>query len=146
MATINFTKENYNELLELVAKAAIKQTTFNGKVGQLFNVIDLLHTVSINSLNGIKAALTKKLRDIEDRDEWIQADSSELDTVKEQRKLVNLIVGYKRKKMEIEENRRKREAIKKKYDDLCESTMTPEEKKKRYEAELAALDADEDFE
>lgn len=145
MATINFTKENYKELSELVAKAAINQTTIIAKMGQPLNVVDLLHTVSINSLNGIKAALTKKLRDIEDRDEWIQADSSELDTIKEQRKLVNLIVGYKRKKMEIEENRRKREAIKKKYDDLCESTMTPEERKKRYEEELAALDVEEDF-
>ena len=144
MATINFTKENYKELSELVAKAAINQTTFVGKFGPL-NVIELLHTVNINSLNGIKAALTKKLRDIEDRDEWVQADPSELETVKEQRKLVNLIVGYKRKKIEMEENRKKREAIKKKYDDLCESTMTPEERKKRYEAELAALGTEEDF-
>lgn len=142
---INFTKQNYQDLVNLVAQAAMNHLVINTKMGQPLDIVALLHTTSVGTLNEIKTSLVKKIRNIEDQDEWVEPDPIKLESLKSQKELVNLIVGWKRWKMEIEDNRRKREAIKKKYDDLCESTMTPEERKKRYEEELAALDVDEDF-
>ena len=142
---INFTKEHFSKLVNLVAQAAMNNVTIPTKMGQQLNIVDLLHTTSINTLNNIKATLTQKIRNIEDRDEWIEADSDILEEVKAHKELVNLIVGWKRWKLEMDEIRKKREELQKKYDDLCESTKTPEDKKKELEAEIAALDPVEEF-
>lgn len=142
---INFTKEHFSKLVNLVAQAAMNNVTIPTKMGQQLNIVELLHTTSITTLNNIKAALTQKIRNIEDRDEWVEADSEVLDEIKAQKELVNLIVGWKRWKLEMDENRRKRAELQKKYDDLCESTKTPEDKKKELEAEIAALDPVEEF-
>lgn len=142
---INFTKEHFSKLVNLVAQAAMNNVVINTKMGQPLNIVELLHTTSITTLNNIKAALTQRIRNIEDRDEWVEADSEALDEIKAQKELINLIVGWKRWKMEMDENRRKRAELQKKYDDLCESTKTPEDKKKELEAELAALDPIEEF-
>ena len=142
---INFTKQHYQDLVNLVAQAAMNHVIINTKMGQPLDIVALLHTTSINTLNDIKASLVKKIRGIEDRDEWIDADTVVLDTLKGQKELVNLIVGWKRWKMEIDENRKKKENLTKKLAELKESTKTPEDRIKEMEAELAAMDADEDF-
>ena len=142
---INFTKQHYQDLVNLVAQAAMNHVVINTKMGQPLDIVALLHTTSINTLNDIKASLVKKIRGIEDRDEWIDADTVVLDTLKGQKELVNLIVGWKRWKMEIEENRKKKENLTKKLAELKESTKTPEDRIKEMEAELAAMDTDEDF-
>jgi len=142
---INFTKQHYQDLVNLVAQAAMNHVVINTKMGQPLDIVALLHTTSINTLNDIKASLVKKIRGIEDRDEWIDADTVVLDTLKGQKELVNLIVGWKRWKMEIDENRKKKENLTKKLAELKESTKTPEDRIKEMEAELAAMDAEEDF-
>jgi predicted nuclease with TOPRIM domain len=142
---INFTKQHYQDLVNLVAQAAMNHVVINTKMGQPLDIVALLHTTSINTLNDIKASLVKKIRGIEDRDEWVDADTVVLDTLKGQKELVNLIVGWKRWKMEIDENRKKKENLTKKLAELKESTKTPEDRIKEMEAELAAMDADEDF-
>ena len=142
---INFTKQHYQDLVNLVAQAAMNHVIINTKMGQPLDIVALLHTTSINTLNDIKASLVKKIRGIEDRDEWVDADTVVLDTLKGQKELVNLIVGWKRRKMEIDENRKKKENLTKKLAELRESTKTPEDRIKEMEAELAAMDADEDF-
>lgn len=142
---INFTKQHYQDLVNLVAQAAMNHVVINTKMGQPLDIVALLHTTSINTLNDIKASLVKKIRGIEDRDEWIDADTVVLDTLKGQKELVNLIVGWKRWKMEIDENRKKKENLTKKLAELKESTKTPEDRIKEIEAELTAMDAEEDF-
>ena len=142
---INFTKQHYQDLVNLVAQAAMNHVVINTKMGQPLDIVALLHTTSINTLNDIKASLVKKIRGIEDRDEWIDADTVVLDTLKGQKELVNLIVGWKRWKMEIDENRKKKENLTKKLAELKESTKTPEDRIKEMEAELKAMEADEDF-
>ena len=142
---INFTKQHYQDLVNLVAQAAMNHVVINTKMGQPLDIVALLHTTSINTLNDIKASLVKKIRGIEDRDEWVDADTVVLDTLKGQKELVNLIVGWKRWKMEIEENRKKKENLTKKLAELKESTKTPEDRIKELEAELATMDATEDF-
>lgn len=142
---INFTKQHHQDLVNLVAQAAMNHVVINTKMGQPLDIVALLHTTSINTLNDIKTSLVKKIRSIEDRDEWVDADTVVLDTLKGQKELVNLIVGWKRWKMEIDENRKKKENLTKKLAELKESTKTPEDRIKEMEAELAAMDAEEDF-
>lgn len=142
---INFTKQHYQDLVNLVAQAAMNHVVINTKMGQPLDIVALLHTTSINTLNDIKASLVKKIRSIEDRDEWVDADTVVLDTLKGQKELVNLIVGWKRWKMEIDENRKKKENLTKKLAELKESTKTPEDRIKEMEAELAAMNDVEDF-
>lgn len=142
---INFTKQHYQDLVNLVAQAAMNHVVINTKMGQPLDIVALLHTTSINTLNSIKASLVKRIRDIEDQDEWVESDPVVLDTLKGQKELVNLIVGWKRWKMEIDENRKKKENLTKKLAELKESTKTPEDRIKEMEAELAAMDAEEDF-
>lgn len=142
---INFTKEHFSKLVNLVAEAAMNNVTIPTKMGQQLNIVDLLHTTSINTLNNIKATLTQKIRNIEDRDEWIETDSDALEEIKAQKELVNLIVGWKRWTLEVEANKQKKAELTKKLAALKESTKTPEDRIKEMEAELAAMDADEDF-
>lgn len=142
---INFTKQHYQDLINLVAQAAMNHVVINTKMGQPLDIVALLHTTSINTLNNIKASLVEKIRKIEDRDEWVEADPVALETLKGQKELVNLIVGWKRWKTEIEENRKKKENLTKKLAELKESTKTPEDRIKELEQELATMDAEEDF-
>jgi chromosome segregation ATPase len=142
---INFTKQNYQDLVNLVAQAAMNHVVINTKMGQPLDIVALLHTTSINTLNDIKASLVKKIRNIEDRDEWVEADPDELAAIKAQKELVNLVVGWKRWTMEINANKQKKAELTKKLDALKESTKTPEDRIKEMEAELAAIDAEEDF-
>lgn len=142
---INFTKEHFSKLVNLVAQAAMNNVTIPTKMGQQLNIVELLHTTSITTLNNIKAALTQKIRNIEDRDEWVETDSEALDEIKAQKELVNLIVGWKRWKMEMDENRREKAELTKKLAELKESTKSPEDKIKEMEAKLAAMDTIEEF-
>ena len=142
---INFTKEHFSKLVNLVAQAAMNNVTIPTKMGQPLNIVELLHTTSITTLNNIKASLTQKIRNIEDRDEWVEADSEVLDEIKAQKELVNLIVGWKRWKLELEETRREKAELTKKIAELKESTKTPEDRIKEMEAKLAEMGSDEDF-
>lgn len=142
---INFTKEHFSKLVNLVAQAAMNNVTIPTKMGQQLNIVDLLHTTSINTLNNIKAALTQKIRNIEDRDEWVETDSDVLEDIKAQKELVNLVVGWKRWKMEMDETRREREKLTKELAELKESTKSPEDKIKEMEAKLASMDSVEEF-
>ena len=142
---INFTKQHYQDLVNLVAQAAMNHVVINTKMGQPLDIVALLHTTSINTLNDIKASLVKKIRGIEDRDEWVDADTVVLDTLKGQKELVNLIVGWKRWTLEIQANKQKKAELTKKLAELKESTKTPEDRIKELEAELATMDAAEDF-
>jgi len=142
---INFTKEHFSKLVNLVAQAAMNNVVINTKMGQALNIVELLHTTSITTLNNIKASLTQKIRNIEDRDEWVETDSEALDEIKAQKELVNLIVGWKRWKMEMDETRREREKLTKELAELKESTKSPEDKIKEMEAKLAAMDTIEEF-
>ena len=113
-------------------------------MGQILNIFELVHTVSINQLNEIKTSLTTKINKLESKDEWVEVDTTELDALKESKELVNLIIGWKRFQLEKAENERKRKELSAKLTELKESQKTPEDRIKEMEAELAALDA-EDF-
>lgn len=137
---INFTKQHMQRLADLAASFLFENKTVTTQMGQVLNVVELLHTTSINTLNNIKSSLVKKIEKIEGEDEWTNPDSDKLESLKITKEFINLIVGWKRYNLEIEENRRKKEELSKKLAELKESQKTPEDRIKELEAELATLE------
>ena len=142
---INFTKEHYSKMCELALKMLMTNSTISTKMGAPLNIVELIHTTSINTLNNIKAGLSTKIQNLENKDEWVEVNTTELDSLKEMKELVNLIVGFKRYHLELSENRRKKQELTDKLAELKESTKTPEDRIKEMEAELAAMDSTEEF-
>ena len=137
---INFTKEHMQKLSELALKMLFVNGEIRNKIGTPLSIVELLHTTSINQLNEIKATLAKKIEQQEGRDEWIDPDNEKLSQLKEDKELVNLIVGWKRLNLERAENARKKAELTKKLAELKESQKTPEDRIKEMEAELAQLE------
>lgn len=136
---INFTKEHMQKLSELALKMLFVNGEIRNKIGTPLSIVELLHTTSINQLNEIKAILAKKIEQQEGRDEWIDPDNEKLTKLKEDKELVNLIVGWKRYNFELAENERRIAEIDKQLNDIDEATKTPEDKKKELLAERAKL-------
>lgn len=137
---INFTKEHMARLTDLAVIALFNKVNVNTKLGQVLNIYELLHTTSINQLNEIKLALAKKIEKIEEKDEWVEPDNDKLQEMKDIKELVNLIIGWKRFNLEIQENKTKKAELTKKLEELKESTKTPEDRIKEMEAQLKELE------
>ena len=137
---INFTKDHMSRLLDLADEALFNKTTVFTKLGQPLNIYELLHTTSINQLNEIKNNLSKKIEKAEESDEWVQPDNDKLQSMKDTKELVNLIIGWKRYNLELTENELKKEELSKKLAELKESTKTPEDRIKEIEAQLKELE------
>lgn len=142
MAKINFTQDHFAQMQHLLLGMLMSNTTITTKLGGELNVVELLHTTTINTLNSIRLSLSKHIENLESKDEWIADNASQeaLDKAKAQKELVNLIIGYKRYMLEREETKRKKAALEAKLAELKESQKTPEDKIKELEAELAALE------
>lgn len=141
MATkINFTKEHMIRLYDLANEMLFDNATIQTSMGQVLNIVELLHTTSINQLQNIMSALKKKIDKIEEADEWLAPDNDKLEELRRMKELINLIIGWKRHTMEISENKRKKAELTKKLTELKESQKTPEDRIKEIEAELTALD------
>ena len=139
---ITFTKEHEAKLDVMLAKAVKENRIFQYGVGQIFTVIELLHTVSINTLVKILSSLKKQIATEEDKDEWNDSvvNTEKLNQLREDRDLINYIIGYKRKNLEIAANAKKKAELTAKLAELRESTKTPEDRIKETEAELAKLE------
>ena len=127
-------------LYDLANEALFDKTTVYTKLGQPLNIYELLHTTSINQLNEIKIGLTKKIEKAEAADEWIAPDNDKLQAMKDTKELVNLIIGWKRYNLELNENARKKEELTAKLTELKESQKTPEDRIKELEAQLKELE------
>lgn len=137
---INFTKEHMIRLYDLANEALFDKTTVVTKLGQQLNIYELLHTTSINQLNEIKTSLSKKIEKAEAADEWVAPDNDKLQAMKDTKELINLIIGWKRYNLELDENARKKEELTAKLTELKESTKTPEDRIKELEAQLKELE------
>lgn len=147
MAKVRFTKEHYVKMSSLAFAMLIANETISTKMGQPLNIVDLLHTTTIGTLNDIRFGLAKQIEKLESQDEWVASDYTQekLESLKKQKELVNLIIGWKRYKLEAEETKRKKAELTEQLKNLKESTKTPEDRIKELEAQLAGLDAEEDF-
>ena len=147
MAKINFTKEHFNKMCTLLMGILLRNEVISSKLGTPINVVELLHTTTINSLNNIRLTLSNKIKQLESQDEWIASEinAQQLNIAKRQKELVNLVIGYKRYKMEVEENIKKKAELTAKLKELKDSQKSPEDKIKKLEAELSAIDETETF-
>ena len=137
---INFTKDHMARLIDLADAALFDRTVVTNKFGQPLNIYELLHATSPSQLNEIKLSLAKKIEKAEAADEWIAPDNDKLQAMKDTKELVNLIIGWKRYNLELDENARKKEELSKKLAELKESTKTPEDRIKELEAQLKELE------
>ena len=143
MAKINFTKEHFDKMCVGILGMVINNITIPTKMGTPLNAIELLHTTTIGTLNGIRLSLSKQIETLENQDEWVAESTSQtkLESLKNMKETVNLIIGYKRYQLEEEETAKKREELKAKLAELKESQKSPEDKIKELEEELNSLDA-----
>lgn len=147
MAKVNFTKEHYAKMKDLAFAMLVYNVTISTKMGQPLNIVELMHTQTINTLNNIRLALGKQIENLESQDEWVATDyqQEKLEALKKQKELVNLIIGWKRHNLEVQEARSKKAELTKQLNELKESQKTPEDRIKELEAQLQSLDASEDF-
>ena len=142
---VHFTKENYETLRKLAADMLFANEVISYGVGQPKNIIELLHTTSIETLNKIKQTLSKRIEEQENKDEWVDPDNSKLDKLRKKKELVNLIIGWKRFNLEKDAQAYKKAELTKKLNELVESQKTPADRIKELQAELDAMKAVEDF-
>lgn len=142
---INFKKEHFAKLQELAVKMLFNNDTIVGRFGNPIGIVELIHGTTINSLNQIRLSLAKKIESLEGKDEWAADDTNQvsLEKAKEQKDLVNLIIGYKRYKQELEENFALVEDLQKQLTVLKESQKSPEDKIKELEAQPASISTEE---
>lgn len=143
MAKINFTQEHFEKLKAYAVEMLFTQETVTTKLGQTLNIVELLHTTTINTLNSIRLTLSKEIETIENQDEWVSGNTSQrkLENLKAKKELVNLIIGYKRFTQEQTEIARERAHIEDELARLKESQKTPEDKIKELENKLKNLDS-----
>lgn len=147
MVKVNFTKEHLAKLKELAFAMLAQNGAIQTKFGQTLTIVDLMHTQTINTLNGIRVAIGKSIEALENKDEWVATDSTQTDLaiLKEKKELVNLIIGWKRYNEYINESIAAREQLKAQLIELKESQKTPEDKIKELETKLAELNTVEEF-
>lgn len=143
---INFKKEHFDKLKELSVKALLNNDTIVGRLGNPIDIVELIHGTTVNSLNQVRLSLAKKIEGLEGKDEWAAEESNQvaLEKAKEQKELVNLIIGYKRHKQEVADNKAAKKALQEQLVALKESQKTPEDKIKEIEAQLTSMET-EDF-
>ena len=147
MAKVNFTKEHYAKMKELAFAMLVSNHTISTKLGQPLNIVELMHTQTVNTLNSIRLSLGKQIEDLEKQDEWLASDyqQEKLEAFKKKKELVNLIIGWKRHNMEVAEAKAKKAELTKQLDELKDSQKTPEDRIKELEVQLKDLDATEEF-
>lgn len=140
MGKINFTPTHFERMKELAVEMLLDNEVIVGKLGQQFNIVDLIHTTTINTLNNIRVGMAKAIEGLENADEWVDsANQDKIAKLTKQKELVNLVIGYKRYLLEQSETNELRKQLKKTLEDLRESQKTPEDKIKEIEAQLAEL-------
>lgn len=147
MAKVNFTKEHYAKMKELAFAMLVSNDAISTKMGQPLNIVDLMHTTTINTLNNVRIALGKQIEDLEKQDEWVATDHQQekLEALKKKKDLVNLVIGWKRYNLELAETKALQKDLKAQLDELKESQKTPEDRIKELEAKLASLNSAEEF-
>ena len=147
MPKINFTTEHYERLKVLSLEMLFKNEAVSSRFGQIYSIVDLLHTTTIDSLNTLRTYLMDSIKKLENKDEWVADEYTQekLADLRTKKELVNLIIGYKRYNLEAEATKRERKELEAKLAQLKESQKTPEDRIKELEDKLSALDTVEEF-
>lgn len=143
MGKINFTKEHYEKMKNLLVDMLINNEVILHKMVTL-DVVALVHTTSINSLNSCRLELSANISRLENQDEWTTSELNQikLEKLKKQKELVNLVIGYKRWLDEQSTILSQRKELEAQLKALKESQKTPEDKIKELEAQLSGLNTE----
>lgn len=141
MSKINFTSEHKNQMMQLANKMLLKNICIKGLAGTEINVYDLFHNTSINSLISINSNLKKEIEKLSNLDEWSMNDyqQKKLNNTKEIQNFINLLIGYKKSIAELENDKNRLKELKAKYQELKESTLTPEARLQALEEDIKAI-------
>lgn len=147
MGKINFTKEHFEKMKSLAITMLLNNESVTTKMGQVFNISELMHLTTISTLNNIRLGLTKKIEDAENKDEWVSTNSDAiyLATLRTHKELVNLIIGWKRYNAEQQSIKAERKSLEEELSRLKESQKTPEDKIKELEDKIKGLDNEVEF-
>lgn len=142
---INFTKDHFEKLKELLSIMLLNNETVHNRLGMPVNVVDLVHTTSLNSLNDMRNALKKTVEKAESADEWVSSFISQekVNKLRRQIETIYLIIGYKRYQMELADLNNKREELTEKLNKMKEEAKTPEERIIEVQNELDNLEIPE---
>lgn len=142
---INFTKDHFEKLKELLSIMLLNNETVNNRLGMPVNVVELVHTTSLNSLNDMRNALKKTVEKAESADEWVSSFISQekVNKLRRQIETIYLIIGYKRYQMELADLNNKREELTEKLNKMKEEAKTPEERIIEVQNELDNLEIPE---
>jgi predicted nucleic acid-binding Zn-ribbon protein len=123
----------------------VNNETISSKMGQSLNIVELMHTTTVQTLNDMRLNIGKQIEKLESQDEWVSTDNTQerLEKLKKQKELLNLLIGWKRKKLEIEEAQYKKRTLTEQLNKLKEEQKTPEDRIKELEEQLAGLDTEE---
>lgn len=139
---INFTKEHLAALKANIAELVLRGTIIPGPVGQSYDIFNIVNTLSTTSLRTISAFLQKKKAGLSVDDEWVEnphkAEVEELQFVID---TISLVIGYKLKNIEIEDNLREKARLEKQLNELKESQKTPAELIAELEAKITAIES-----
>lgn len=138
---INFTKEHLAKLKANIAELVLNGTIIAGPMGQNYDIFNIANTLSVASLRTISAFLQKKKANLSAGDEWVENPHEE--EVKELQFIIDtisLVIGYKLKNIELEDNAREKARLEKQLAELKESQKTPAELIAEIEAKITAID------
>lgn len=139
---INFTEQHKTELQQLVFNAIAKRWQVSNKMGMMFDIMDIFHNCTIQTLRNMRKDLTEKLNKFED-DEWSDKslqDEDKIEYYNNSIKLINLTIGYRLWKQQQYELESKKAALELKINLLKEDQKTPEQKIAELEDELSKIE------
>lgn len=130
MEKINFTEEHQARLKELAVELLLAGILIEGIAGTKYNVHDLLHEVSLNTLSTMHSNIKKSITKIEDMDDWSMTDyqQKKLAEQKKMKEFIHLIIGWKKMQSQVEADKKKIAELKEKLKVVKEETMSPKER------------------
>lgn len=142
---VNFTTEHKARLEALALIFLFAGQVFKGAVGATHTMWDMIHNLTINTLQSFLSSIKKEVERLEEKNEWAMTEyqQSKLADLKKQHEFVNLLIGYKLHIQEKKENAEKARELRKQILELEENSLTPQERILRAKAELSALLDDE---
>ena len=141
MAKINFTDEHMLRLRTLIADAVLNNSVISGPMGQNYNVIELVHCLTPESLITVNDVLKRKRDRLAIDDDWIaNPNQEEIVKLDDKIELVKLIRGYKIKLADEKSNRIEKERIQTQIDELIQAQKSPKELIADLQAKLAELE------
>ena len=140
---INFTKEHEQQLCGLMLGQLFSGDTIKGAMGTELNAHQLLHETSLKTLQQLYVNTSKDIENKSKLDRWSMTDyqQGELDRLKQQAELLDLLIGYKKSEAVNAANaeilKEKRNMLKQ----LKDESKTPKERIEELEKEISEIES-----